>query len=158
MLQQFQDKESEFWKHYYARNNIEATFSMIKRKFGDRLYSKTFPAQVNEALCLVLCHNLYVIIHSLYELGIDPDFHQDVAVRQPVHEISEQEINKVRERLAALTVKQPSLWEPAEDAQPIPIQAENTSNEDSLPQIQLPKARKRSRKKKLDSKQLEIFS
>ncbi len=158
MLQQFQDKESEFWKHYYARNNIEATFSMIKRKFGDRLYSKTFPAQVNEALCLVLCHNLYVIIHSLYELGIDPDFHKNVAIRQPVHEISKQEINEVRERLAALTVKQPSFWDPMEEAHQIPVQAESASNEDALPQTPSPEARKRSRKKKMNSKQLKMFS
>jgi hypothetical protein len=156
MLQQFQDKQSEFWEHYYARNNIESTFSMMKRKFGDKLFSKSFPAQVNEALCMVLCHNLCVIIQSMYELGIDPDFHADAAIRQPVHVISEQEITKVRERLAALTVKQPSFWNPAEDAQPIPVQAESTSNEDALPQTPPPKARRRARKK--DSKQLKIFS
>ena len=31
---------------------------MIKSKFGQRLRSKTLTAQINEALCKVLCHNL----------------------------------------------------------------------------------------------------
>jgi hypothetical protein len=29
---------------------------------------------VNETLCKVLCHNLVVLIHEMYELGIDPVF------------------------------------------------------------------------------------
>ena len=47
---------------------------MIKRKFGDSLRSKTATAQVNETLAKVLCHNLVVLIHEMYELGIDPVF------------------------------------------------------------------------------------
>ena len=47
---------------------------MIKRKFGDSLRSKTDTAMVNEALAKVLCHNLVVLIHEMYELGIDPVF------------------------------------------------------------------------------------
>ena len=31
-------------------------------------------AMVNETLCKVLCHNLVVLIHEMYELGIDPVF------------------------------------------------------------------------------------
>jgi hypothetical protein len=31
-------------------------------------------AQINEALCKVLCHNLCVVIQSQHELGIDADF------------------------------------------------------------------------------------
>jgi hypothetical protein len=27
---------------------------------------------VNETLCKLLCHNLVVLIHEMYELGIDP--------------------------------------------------------------------------------------
>ncbi len=65
-----------FETHYHKRSNVESTFSMIKRKFEPNLRSKTKPAQVNEALCKVLCHNLCVIIHSMYELGIEPDFWQ----------------------------------------------------------------------------------
>jgi hypothetical protein len=47
---------------------------MIKAKFGERLRSKTETAQINEVLCKVLCHNLCVVIQSIYELGIEVDF------------------------------------------------------------------------------------
>jgi hypothetical protein len=47
---------------------------MIKSKFGERLRSKTATAQVNEALTKVLAHNLCVVIQSMYELNITPEF------------------------------------------------------------------------------------
>jgi len=65
---------AEFLKHYHKRSNVETVFHMIKSKFGQRLRSKSMTAQINEALCKVLCHNLVVLIHEMYELGIDPVF------------------------------------------------------------------------------------
>jgi transposase len=59
---------------YHKRSNVETTFSMVKRKFGERLRSKTRTAQENEVLCKVLCHNLCVVIQSTYELGIEANF------------------------------------------------------------------------------------
>ena len=64
----------EFLQHYHKRSNVETTFHMIKSKFGQRLRSRTLTAQINEALCKVLCHNLCVVIQSVYELGIEPEF------------------------------------------------------------------------------------
>lgn len=52
---------------------------MIKAKFGERLRSKTETAQINEALCKVLCHNLCVVIQSMYELNITPEFMSEAA-------------------------------------------------------------------------------
>jgi Transposase DDE domain len=72
-------KRDEFLTHYHKRSNVETTFSMIKAKFGERLRSKTETAQINEALCKVLCHNLCVLIQSVYELGIAPEFTSEVA-------------------------------------------------------------------------------
>ena len=66
-----------FMGHYHRRSNVESTFSMIKAKFGDRLRSKTERAQINEALCKILCHNICVIVQSIYELGIEPAFWQE---------------------------------------------------------------------------------
>jgi transposase len=63
-----------FMRHYHKRSNVETTFSMIKAKFGDKLRSKTNTAQINEALCKVLCHNVCCLIQSIYELGIEPTF------------------------------------------------------------------------------------
>ena len=47
---------------------------MIKSKFGGAVRSKTPVAQVNEVLAKVLCHNICVLIQSMYELGVDPIF------------------------------------------------------------------------------------
>jgi transposase len=70
---------AEFLQHYHKRSNIETTFHMIKSKFGQRLRSRTLTAQVNEALCKVLCHNLCVVIQSMYELNITPEFYREAA-------------------------------------------------------------------------------
>lgn len=64
----------EFLQHYHKRSNVETTFHMIKSKFGQRLRSRTLTAQINEALCKVLCHNLCVVIQSMHELNITPEF------------------------------------------------------------------------------------
>ena len=74
MYHYFQFKRTEFLAHYHKRSNVESTFSMMKRKFGDGLRSKTDVAMVNETLCKVLCHNLVVLIHETNELGISPMF------------------------------------------------------------------------------------
>jgi transposase len=79
MYHYFQFRRTEFLQHYHKRSNVESTFSMMKRKFGDGLRSKTDVAMVNETLCKVLCHNLVVLIHETRELGIDPMFWSNAA-------------------------------------------------------------------------------
>ena len=56
------------------RSNVESTVSMIKAKFGGRLWSKSEVGRANEALCKVLAHNLCVVIQSMYELGVEATF------------------------------------------------------------------------------------
>lgn len=63
-----------FLARYHKRSNVETTFSMVKGKFGGRVRSKSPIAQVNEVLLKVLCHNICVLIQSMYELGIKPHF------------------------------------------------------------------------------------
>jgi len=84
MYHYFQFKRTEFLQHYHKRSNVESTFSMMKRKFGDGLRSKTDTAMVNETLCKVLCHNLVVLIHEAIELGIDLSFCAENLVAQKV--------------------------------------------------------------------------
>ncbi len=69
--------QDKFLEHYHQRSNVETTFSMIKAKFGGSLRSKTRTAQINEALCKVLAHNLCVLIQSMCELKIKFGFWQD---------------------------------------------------------------------------------
>jgi hypothetical protein len=74
MYHLYEYNREEFMRCYHRRSNVETTFSMIKRKFGERLRSKTPTAQANEVLCKILCHNICVLIQSMYELGVDVDF------------------------------------------------------------------------------------
>ncbi len=66
--------QDTFLAHYHKRSNVETVFSMIKAKFGASVRAKTPVAQVNEVLCKVLCHNICVLIQSIYELGLEPTF------------------------------------------------------------------------------------
>jgi len=74
MYHYYSYKHNEFSANYHKRGNVESTFMMIKTKLGDALRSKTRTAQINEALCKVLCHNICVLIQSMFELGLKPKF------------------------------------------------------------------------------------
>ena len=79
MYHYFSYNQERFMQSYHKRSNVESTFSMIKAKFGDALRSKTKTAQINEALCKILCHNICCLIQSMYELGLKPKFYAQVA-------------------------------------------------------------------------------
>ena len=74
MFHYFQLNRDEFMEHYHKRSNIEATNAAIKRKFGETLKSKNSVAQVNELLAKIIAYNLTVVIHEMYENGINPEF------------------------------------------------------------------------------------
>jgi transposase len=74
MYHYFAYNNDRFMSHYHKRSNVETTFHMIKAKFGTHLRSKTMRAQVNEALLKVLCHNICVLIQSMFELNLKPKF------------------------------------------------------------------------------------
>lgn len=74
MYHYYMMNQERFMQKYHKRSNVETTFSMIKRKFGERLRSKTTTAQANEVLCKILAHNLCCVIQSMYEIGVEPEF------------------------------------------------------------------------------------
>jgi hypothetical protein len=84
MFHYFQYKRDEYMARYHQRSNVESTFSMVKRKFGDAVRSRTDTAMTNEVLCKFIAHNLCCLIHEECELGIQADFRpanrQDVAL------------------------------------------------------------------------------
>jgi hypothetical protein len=75
MYHYFSYNQERFMQSYHKRSNVETTFHMIKAKFGDRLRSKTRRAQINEALCKVLCHNICCLISAMHELNLKPKFY-----------------------------------------------------------------------------------
>ncbi|HEY5335052.1 MAG TPA: transposase, partial [Mycobacteriales bacterium] len=71
----FAYQRDTFLSHYHKRSNVETVFSMIKRKFGDSVRSKSEVGQMNEVLCKVIAHNLCVLIACIHELGLPvPEF------------------------------------------------------------------------------------
>jgi transposase len=79
MYHYFSFNTERFMQSYHKRSTVESTFMMIKAKFGDSVRSKLERAQVNEALCKVLCHNICCLIQSMYELNLKPKFWAEVA-------------------------------------------------------------------------------
>jgi transposase len=75
----FMYRQDEFLAHYHKRSNVESTFSAIKRRFGGAVRSKRFTAQMNEVLCKIPCHNLSVLVHAVFQLGIEAPFGASVA-------------------------------------------------------------------------------
>lgn len=62
----------EFLEHYHRRSNVEAAFSVIKRKFLGYVRTKNPTAQVNEVLTKILCYNIYVLIKAMVAEDITP--------------------------------------------------------------------------------------
>jgi len=77
MVHFYQYKRDEFLRHYHLRSNVESVFSAVKRKFGDAVRSKTETAMTNEVLAKFVCNNLWCVILSQIELGIEAEFWRD---------------------------------------------------------------------------------
>jgi transposase len=80
MFHYFQIHREEFLSRYHLRSNVESTFSMIKRKFGDSVRSKCDTAMKNEVLAKLVCHNICCVNQEAHELGIDPGFGAELSV------------------------------------------------------------------------------
>jgi len=72
MYHRFAYEREEFMQRYHRRSNVESAFSMIKRKFGDSVMSKSRTGQTNEVLCKVLAHNVAVVVGAIHEFDIEP--------------------------------------------------------------------------------------
>jgi len=72
MMGMFIFKNAEWLDAYHRRERVESTFSALKRKHGGSLRARNFTAQVNEILCKVLVFNLGMVVHAMYELGVEP--------------------------------------------------------------------------------------
>ena len=63
MFYQYHTELEEYGKHYHQRSQVESVFSVIKRKFGERLFTKNNVAQENEIFAKVLDYNICIIAH-----------------------------------------------------------------------------------------------
>ncbi len=74
MVNMFLENEDLFLEHYHQRSNVESVFSAMKRKFLPYVRCRTPSGQRNELLFKVVCHNLSVLVNSIFELNIKPKF------------------------------------------------------------------------------------
>ncbi len=100
----FNYRRGEFDKRYHLRSRSESTFSAQKRLLGGAVRSKKFEAQVNEVLVKVLCYNLTVLVHEMFELGITPVF-LPVAVLE-VRMADEETIDRLVDRFKEAKVRE----------------------------------------------------
>jgi transposase len=84
----FQTNPEEFMARYHKRSNVESTFSMLKRKLNNKLMMKHELAQTNEALALILCHNICCLVHEIYEAGLEVEFGKSAHLLQDLHKNS----------------------------------------------------------------------
>jgi len=73
-LTEFLLNQDRFLPHYHRRSNVETVNSMLKRKFGAAVRSKTPVAQVNEVLAKCLLHNICCIVEAVFTAGLVPSF------------------------------------------------------------------------------------
>lgn len=66
--------QDHFLPHYHKRSNVEAVFSMIKRKFGGAVASRGPVAQANEVLAKCVAHNLCCVAKAIVVSGLAPTF------------------------------------------------------------------------------------
>ncbi len=82
-LAYFVANQPEWMAHYHKRSLSESLFSSVKRVLGSTVKAKSFDGQVSEVYLKVLAHNLRMLVHAMYELGIDPKFWNDGPVFPP---------------------------------------------------------------------------
>jgi transposase len=73
LLNYYKFRYDEFHARYRFRSNVETAFSSIKSVFGQNLRSRSETGQINELLAKIICHNLRVLVRSIYELDIHID-------------------------------------------------------------------------------------
>jgi transposase len=76
-LERYRERTAEDSERFDQRKQIETAFSMIKRRFRSELRSENYQAQINEALCLAICHNLRVLIFNREMHGLEITFPAD---------------------------------------------------------------------------------
>jgi transposase len=74
MLLLWKNNREEFKEHYHKRSNAESAFSAMKRKFSGYIRSKGNTSQTNEIFCKVVCHNVSVLVNSIFTLGAEAEF------------------------------------------------------------------------------------
>jgi transposase len=74
MLRAWKHNQMYFAEHYHRRSNVESTFSMVKKKFGDFCRAKKSQSQENEILSRIVVHNAVVLAEALLSYDLRKGF------------------------------------------------------------------------------------
>ncbi len=77
LIRLWKENKEIFLMHYHARSNVESTFSMLKRKFGDYVRAKNIIGQTADILSKVVCLNAVILSEAMLEYGIRTRFQND---------------------------------------------------------------------------------
>ena len=66
--------KKDFLDKYHKRSKSECMFSSMKRVLHSSVRARSSTGSVAEVYMKVLVHNIRMLVHSIYELGIDPQF------------------------------------------------------------------------------------
>ena len=64
-------RKSAAWQAYNSIRAFGSVFGEMKRRYGGRLRARSRPGQVNELYCMVIAHNLSVLVHEMFFRRID---------------------------------------------------------------------------------------
>jgi len=78
MFRYFTNHREEFNKRYHRRSNVETTFSMIKRNFGEFLRYQNYTSQRNELMVKFICHNICCLNMQIFNHSLDVDFKKHI--------------------------------------------------------------------------------
>jgi len=85
MFYYFKLNPEKFMQRYHLRSNVESTFSALKRKFSTKLMLKNEISQANEALAMVLCYNISILVKEAFESGIVNEFGKFAHLFESLH-------------------------------------------------------------------------
>lgn len=74
MLRLWKNHQMDFAERYHKRSNVESTFGMIKRKYGDFCRCKKPESQEVEILSRIVCHNAVVLAEALLSYDLKKGF------------------------------------------------------------------------------------
>ncbi len=74
MIRMWKNHQMLFAQHYHRRSNVESTFGMFKRKWGDFCRCKLPITQENEILARIICHNAAVLSEAMLGNDLEPKF------------------------------------------------------------------------------------
>jgi len=65
---------------YHPRSNVESTNGAVKATQPQKLRCKSFDAQVNEALAILIAYNIRVLAREVWMRGLEVDLESEVLV------------------------------------------------------------------------------